>query len=77
MLERLWADLSFYGVFYFDLDLDFEPFFFFSFNFYILFSISERGLKLNALDDWLFIKALSCNFRKEPRLFFAYISIIY
>ena len=51
MLERLWADLSFYGVFYLDFDFDFEPFFFLAFNFSKLFSISERGLKVNALDE--------------------------
>ena len=64
-------------MFYLDFDLDLEPFFFFVFNFYKLFSISDRGLYVNALGELLFIKAFECNLPKEARLFFAYISIIY
>ena len=63
-------------MFYLDLDLDLEHFFFFVFNFYRLFSISERGLYVNALVELLFIKAFECNCPKEQILLFAYISII-
>ena len=51
MLVSLWADLSFYGVFYFDFDFDFDPIFFLAFNFYKLFSISDKGLYFNPFED--------------------------